>query len=166
MHPPDLRSPRQTFWASQSVSWRVLDRRGHHFISFKRKCLSFKTIVIIILFFLFTGVICFVRITLIEGIQVILFNKSLKRQIRCEGPIRLPPSWTNNIGIYVGVGWMISLQLVVLSTNFDRKDLIANLFEPPNFLYWWGSPRVISSCLLRWVWGTRKSKDVPTPHSQ
>lgn len=58
----------------------MLGGRRHHLITFKGKGLSLQAVVIIIFLLFLTGVISFVRVPLIEGIEVILFNQGLEKK--------------------------------------------------------------------------------------
>lgn len=56
----------------------------HHLITFKGEGLSLQAVVVIIFLLFLTGVVSFVRVPLVEGIQVILLNQGLERA-RQEG---------------------------------------------------------------------------------
>lgn len=63
----------------------MLGGRRHHLITFKGKGLSLQAVVIIIFLLFLTGVISFVRVPLIEGIEVILFNQGLEKKKKRAG---------------------------------------------------------------------------------
>lgn len=75
---PDLGGPGQPFGAGDAVTGGVLGRGRHHFIPFQGEGLSLQAVVIIVLLFLLAGIISFVRIPLVEGIEVILLDEGLQ----------------------------------------------------------------------------------------
>lgn len=75
---PDLGGPGQPFGAGDAVTGGVLGRGGHHFIPFQGEGLSLQAVVIIVFLFFLAGVVGFVGITLVEGIEVILLNEGLE----------------------------------------------------------------------------------------
>lgn len=52
----------------------------HHLITFEGKGLSLQAVVIIVFLLFLTGVISFVRVPLVEGIEVILFDQGLEKK--------------------------------------------------------------------------------------
>lgn len=83
---PDFGGPRQTSWKGHPLCRRVRDRGRHHLVPLQRKRFRLQSVVVVVVVvFVLAGVVGLVRVLLVEGVQVVLFDQRLRETQWSDG---------------------------------------------------------------------------------